>query len=451
MAMKTAELTTTTPVTEGLKPERLSLIDTAWLHMESPTNLMVVGSVAFFDEPIDREQLLSTLKVRLLQHPRFSERIQDSPVGPPRWVVDRSFDVGAHVHRVALPAPGGDAELRVLLGDLMSRPLDMTRPLWDAHLIENHRGGGVLFTRIHHCIADGTALIHVLVGLTATTPAASLRAAPPQTPKAHANGHHRLPGLVDPRRTVGTLVQAGAQAYTLAKLVALWPDPATPLRGGLVRAKNVAWSEPFPLEALRPIREATGFTVNDVVLTAVTGALRTHIRKHGNGDVPEHIRGLVPVDLRADPINGTLGNQFGLVFLDMPVGIARRRDRLEAVHARMGAAKQSPQSALVMEVLGAMGLTPQSVQRQAVRFFGSKGSAVVTNVRGPAEQLYLAGRKLRSLAFFVPQSAMLGIGISIMTYGGQIQVGVIADSGLVPEPLQITKDITSELRQLSKI
>src|SRR2546426_8739722 len=123
-----------------LKPERLSLVDTAWLHMEQPTNLMMVGSLAFFDEPLDRQQLLTALSRRLLQHARFREHIEAAAVGPPHWVADPAFELGAHVHRIALPAPGGDAELRDVIGDLMRSPLDMSRPLWVVHLFDNHCG-----------------------------------------------------------------------------------------------------------------------------------------------------------------------------------------------------------------------------------------------------------------------------------------------------------------------
>jgi diacylglycerol O-acyltransferase len=433
---------------ERYKPQRLSMVDNAWLHMEMPTNLMMVGSLAFYDAPLDREQLLATLRHRLLHQPRFVQRIEASPLGPPRWVPDRTFNLDAHVHSIALPAPGGDAELRTLVGDLMSSPLDMSRPLWDAHLIENYHGGGVMLTRIHHCIADGTALIHVLLGLTSTTAAGSLRSPRTATPMSDGNVGFHLPSL-DPRHAVEGLVDLGAHAFTLTRLMAIWPDSSTSLRGALGRAKQVAWTAPFPLESLRPLRQESGCTVNDILVTAVTGALRTYIRKH-DSSVPEHIRALVPVDMRPRSADGTMGNQFGLVFLDMPVGLARRNGRLAAVHERMDAARQSPQPSVTFEVLGALGLVPQTLRRLVVRFFGSKGTAVVTNVRGPEAELYLAGRKLRHMTFFVPQSAMLGIGISVMTYAGQIQMGVIADAGLVPDPTAITADITRELRDLVK-
>ena len=435
-------------VAEAVRPERLSLVDTAWLHMEMPTNLMMVGGVTFFDGHLDRARLLTTLRQRLLVHPRFVERIEPALVGPPRWVADPDFNLEGHVRQITLPDPAGDTELRELLGDLMSHPLDMSRPLWDMHLIEGHGGGTALFTRFHHCIGDGTALIQVLLGLTEATAEESLRA-----PRRRASHRHDGEGLhlpsIDPMRAIRGVAVLGAHAYTLARMTALWPDASTPLRGALVRSKKVAWTDPFELEGLRGLRAATGCTVNDILVAAMTGGLRAHLRKR-RGPIPEHIRALVPVDMRPDPADGRLGNQFGLVFLDMPVGIADRRARLEEVHARMDAARHSPMPSVALEVLGALGLTPQLLQRQVVRFFGSKGTAVVTNVRGPSQPLYMAGSRMDRMVFFVPQSAHLGIGISIMSYAGHVQMGVIADAGLVRDPRSITRDISTELRLLTR-
>ena len=433
------------------RAQRLSLVDTAWMHMEMPTNLMMVGSIVFFDETIDREHLLKALRSRLLTYPRFRARVQSTVLVGARWVPDEGFDLGDHVHRVALPAPGGDTELRALLSDLMSHPLDMMRPLWDVHMIEGYGSGSVVFTRIHHSIADGTALIQVLLGLTGSTAEESLRAPRRKTRRSHQpRGFPVAFSSLAPRNALRGVVQAGAQLYTLVRLASLLPDSHTPLRGTLVRSKRVAWIAPFPLSRLTRVREATGCTVNDILVAAVAGALRAHILRR-QGTVPAHVRALVPVDMRPDAADGRLGNVFGLVFLDMPVGIANRRERLETVHERMAALRNSPQPSVAFEVLGALGMTPQVFQRQVVRFFGSKGTAVVTNVRGPSEPLYLAGHRLRRMNFFVPQSAGLGVGISIFTYAGQIEMGVIADAGLVPDPTAIARGITTELRNLVRV
>jgi WS/DGAT/MGAT family acyltransferase len=433
------------PVAEGF-----SLVDTAWLHMEMPTNLMMVGGVAFFAVPLDERRVMTAVGRRLLpSHPRFTWRVQPSPLGLPRWVEDPMFDLAGHVSRVVLPAPGGDAELRALLGDLMSRPLDMGRPLWDMHVIHGYRNGGVLLTRIHHCVADGTALVRVLRSLTAASAEASLRPVRGQRPSAPRHAGIGLPDL-DPGRALGRAAAAAAHVYTLGRLAALWPDPSTPLRGPLTVRKGIAWTDPHPVAELRPVRRWTGCTVNDVLVAAAAGSLRRNLLRR-RVPIPPRLRALVPVDLRRDPGDDRLGNQFGLVFLDLPVGVAEPIGRLTEVHRRMEEARRSLQPSVTMEVLGVLGLVPHPLQRQVIRFFGAKATVVVTNVRGPADSLYLAGERLSNLLFFVPQSAGLGLGISIMSYAGNLQIGVIADSGLVPNPDTIARDLNAELRRLTHL
>jgi diacylglycerol O-acyltransferase len=428
-------------------PELLTPVDHAWLRTETPDNLMVVGSICFFDEPVTYADVLTGFEKRLLVHPRFSQRVDTSLPNLPRWVDVDGWDLTAHVHRIGLPAPGGDAELRVLASDLMSQPLDHTRPLWDAHLVEGYGPGSALVVRIHHTIGDGSALVRVLLGLTAPDATGSLRA--PRRGGAVLEGRRRLPSLpLGPHAAVDLLREAGIHLFTLARVSALLPDASTPLRGPLRRQKNVAWTDPHPLDSLRPLRIATGATVNDILLAAVSGALRRHLLGR-HAEVPASIRAIVPVDLRRVGDEG-LGNQFGMVFLELPVGIADRMERLHAVHERMLAERRSALPAVSMEILGAAGLAPRALEQLLMRFFGSKATAVVTNVRGPGEARFLAGHPLRRLTFFVPQSAKLGLGISIFSYAGQLEVGVIADSGLISDPTAITRAVTGELRQLMR-
>lgn len=429
-------------------PELLTPIDHAWLRTETPDNLMVVGSICFFDRAPTYAEVLTAFEKRLLVHPRFSQRVERRLPGLPRWVDAEDWDLSAHLHRVALPAPGGDAELRSLVSDLMSQPLDLTRPLWDSHLVEGYGSGGALVTRIHHTVGDGTALVRVLLGLTAPDAATSLRARGAEDPRLGARRPLPLPPL-SAEGALDLVRAAGIHLLTLARVSALLPDAGTPLRGPLRRRKNVAWTDPHPLDSLRPLRRATGATVNDILLAAVAGALRTHLLRR-RAEVPPSIRAIVPVDLRRVGDRG-LGNQFGMVFLELPVGIASRRERLRTIHERMLAERQSALPAVTMEVLGAAGLAPRAVERLLLRFFGSKATAVITNVRGPDTARYLAGRRLRRLTFFVPQSAKLGLGISIFSYAGQMEVGVITDSGLIPDPTAITREVTGELRQLMRL
>src|SRR4030081_1719025 len=215
----------------------LSNVDAAWLRMEDPTNLMMVTGILVFEEPLDPRRVRAVLEKRLLTFDRFRQRVVEAPfgIGPPRWVDDDRFDLDAHLHRVALRAPGDQAALEELVGDLMSTPLDMSKPLWQIHLVEGYGGGSVFLSRLHHCIADGIALVQLLLSLTDSSPRPR-RGAPLRRPRPAGSNPLAAPlgvlaallanpiGLVE-------LAQGGLSlAETLQRLVLLPPDPPTVLK-----------------------------------------------------------------------------------------------------------------------------------------------------------------------------------------------------------------------------
>src|SRR5262249_37344464 len=239
-------------------------------------------------------------------------------------------------------------------------------------------------------------------------------------------------------------------AFRLGRLVLLPPDPSTAFKGKLGRRKRAAWSEPIPLDGFKAIGKAFGATVNDVLVTTATGALRRYLEKRGEPIDGVAIRASVPVNLRPLEHAHKLGNSFGLVFLTLPIGIADPVQRLHAVKKEMDELKRSPEALVAYAVLNVMGLTPVEVERLGLRFFGSKASAVLTNVPGPREPLYLAGHKLDSVMFWVPQSGRLGLGISILSYNGGVMLGVATDAGLVPDPERIVAEFAREFKALAE-
>src|ERR1700738_147666 len=239
--------------------EPLSSVDAAWLRMEDPTNLMMVTGILVFPEPLDHRRVRATLEKRLLSFDRFRQRVVEAPfgIGPPRWVEDEKFDIDAHLHQVALPAPGDQAALQVLVGDLMSTPLDMSEPLWQFHLVGGYRGGSVLLARLHHCIADGIALIQVLLSLTDPGPrpgrvtGVRRAAAAPAGSWLGASLGAVSTLLANPLELV-ELAQSGITiADTLRRLVLLPPDPKTVLKGPLGVSKRAAWSGMVPLQNIK--------------------------------------------------------------------------------------------------------------------------------------------------------------------------------------------------------
>jgi WS/DGAT/MGAT family acyltransferase len=434
--------------------EALSSVDAAWLRMEDPTNLMMVTGILLFDEPLDPRRFRSTLERRLLPFGRFRQRVVEAPlgIGPPRWVEDDHFDLDSHVHRIALAAPADKAALEDLVGDLLSTPLDMTKPLWQMHLIEGYQGGSVVLSRLHHCIADGIALIQLLLSLTDTGPRPG-SVAPARRPAREPRGR-ALPlgaiasALANPLQLLG-LAQTGVSiAATLQRLVLMPADPTTVLKGALGVGKRAAWSEVVPLESVKAAGVRHHATVNDVLITSVAGALRDYLEERGENVDELEIRAAVPVNLRPIERGLELGNSFGLVFVPLPISIREPHRRLAELKVRMDRIKASSEAIVSFGVLTAIGIVPRRLHPPAIEFFGSKASVVMTNVPGPREPLYLAGRRITNCMFWVPMSGHLGLGVSILSYAGGVMLGVAADAGLVPDPSRIVGAFERELKAL---
>jgi diacylglycerol O-acyltransferase len=460
----------------------MATIDAAWLGMEDPTNLMMVTGVMALDGPVDLKRLKLSLDRRLKTYGRFHQRVvrPRSRGNLPHWEDDEHFDIANHVSHVALPAPGNDAALRDVVSDLMSVPLDFTKPLWHMHVIDGYEphelrgkavssrgplnhGGSVILARVHHSIADGIALVRVLLSLTDATPNAKAPSAPRRPPAPGfrvplnwlpaAVGRGVAGGqalIANPDRALD-MARIGAHgAYRLGRMVMLPPDPQTVFKGALGRRKRAAWSEPVPLDDFKAIGKAFGATVNDVLVATATGALRRYLDKRGEPTAGVAIRASVPVNLRPLSDAHHMGNAFGLVFLTLPIGIADPGKRLRAIKKEMDELKSSPEALVAFGVLSLMGIAPVEVEQLGLRFFGSKATAVLTNVPGPRQPLYLAGRKIEKVMFWVPQSGHLGLGVSILSYAGGVMLGIATDAGLVPDPERIVDSFRVEFKALLK-
>ena len=439
--------------------------DAAWLHMDRPTNLMVVNAVLWFDEPLDLDRAREVLRLRWVEpFPRFRQRVVEprAGIGVPSWQDDRHFDPGRHIHHIALPAPGDKATLERLVGDLMVTPLDRSRPLWDIYLIDGYGSGMAMMFRIHHCIADGIALSRVLLSLTDAMPDVGIEPA-----RDNASRRGRVGAIAAPVKAGVQLAGAGLQegfgilahpaseltalsagARALAKLLITGPDTKTMLSEKLGVARRVTWSEPMPLQDVKKIGEATGTTVNDVLVAAITGALHSYLSAHDS--LVDEIRVLVPFNLRPldQPLPRELGNRFGFAYLTLPVGLADAAGRLAEVHRRMDAIKRSPESALSYGILETIGMTPLQIEQQLLNVFTQKFSAVLTNVPGPSEPLSLAGSKLAGVVFWVPAAGTIGMGISIFSYSGGVIVGLQVDPRLVPDPEAILAEYEHQVATL---
>ncbi len=449
----------------------MSNVDAAWLGMDSPENLMMVTGVLRLDEELDQARLVEVINHRLLAaFPKFSMRPlpSGSPFEQPVWVDDPGFDLGRHV--LVAGRVEGDAGLAHLVSGLLGRPLDMRHSPWQFHLVTvPATDGGVptsaVVARLHHCIADGIALASVLLSLTDDDPDI-----PPHVVNEPAPGDPRRPGIrsrlvegsrdlqpvagVDPLSPRSLHQAAAALRFgwrvlsTGVGLLLANRDPRTRLSGRLGTAKVAAWSRPLELSVTKRVAAALGVTVNDVLLGVTAGALRRHLT--GLGEAAHDLRVFVPVDLRrGEPVHSSLGNKFGIVFVKLPVSVPDPVERVRRVHERMSRRKAGAQAASTFAILAVVGALPAWAHRLAVRVLGAKSSAIVTNVPGPVRPVYLAGSRVTRLSFWVPQAGSVGLGVSILSYAGEVTIGVAADRNLVPAPDELVRAAEDELAELA--
>lgn len=456
------------------KRHPISKVDTAWLRMEQPTNLMMITGVIGLGRDINFSRLVETIALRFLAFPRFRHKAVTTARGC-FWEFDEDFDILAHVRRAALPGEADKAELQEYVSELASTPLDQSKPLWQFHLVENYVEGPVLVSRIHHCYADGIALIQVMLSLTDPTPEPRPSANSPSSWKSRRAEESNIfkrfleparegigaathfgqklveeaMGLLKEPEQLGVYASEAAEiAEELGTALTLSDDPSTRFRGRLGVRKRVAWTPPLPLHEVKAVGRALGCTVNDVLIASATGALHDYLVSCGDDPSGLEIRATVPVNLRPLEHAKDLGNHFGLVFLPLPIGEENPLKRLMLVHENMEELKKSRQAVVAFGLLAALGMGPQALQKPMLDMMSRKASTVLTNVPGPRRSLYLAGTDIQEMMFWVPQNGTIGMGISILSYNQQVFMGLITDRRLVPDPEAIIERFQVEFEKL---
>jgi WS/DGAT/MGAT family acyltransferase len=461
--------------------ERMSRVDTSWLRMDNDVNLMMIVGVWLLTPAVTIDALRERIADKLLKYERFRQKAVVDAMGA-MWVDDDHFDIAHHVTPIALPkkkGPGERAALQALCGELATTPLDPRRPLWQFHLIESYEGGSAVIARIHHCIGDGIALISVMMSITdgGSDPPKRRRRTAGDTDTGHegdwlsdavlkpitdltvkAIGMYgsgvvkSIDALANPQEPLlGSLDMARSGAQVLkdvAALALLEDDSPTRLKGKGSGQKVVAWNEPLPLEVVKVVGKGLNCTVNDVLLACAAGAIGSYLRDKGEDPEGREIRAMVPVNLRPLDKAWQLGNRFGLAPLVLPIGIANPIERVYAVHRRMDELKGSYQPLLAFAILSVTGLFIKPVQDAVLNMFAKKATAVMTNVPGPAEPLKFCGSTLRQTMFWVPASGDIGVGVSILSYGGGVQFALITDRKLCPDPQDIIDRFQPEFDKL---
>ena len=410
--------------------------------MENPTNLMMITGILLLEEPLDWDKLRMVLETRLLaKYPRFQQKLyrREKWITTPYWKTDPDFLLDNHIERVALPVGSGHEALEQLVTESISTPLNLDRPMWFIQAVDNYENGSALIIRIHHIIADGIALMQVLLSLTDAT-------------KEKSGEKNQLPE----RPTVSPYHLSSFQDYakhiyksvgSFNKLIFCRPDPMTPIKGNLGLAKRASWSRPIPLSFIKEIKNQIDGTINDLIMTLITGALRRYLINDAHA-LAQEFRAAVPINLRPTEAPITLGNRFGLVFLTLPIEIISPLERLKEMRKRMDQLKHSPEAIVAYGLLNIIGYAPPFLARAAMRLFGSKTTVVISNVRGPEEPLSFANAPVKGAMFWVPQSGGLGIGVSILSFNDELMIGVATDVGLVSNPSALITYFMEELTLL---
>jgi diacylglycerol O-acyltransferase / wax synthase len=465
------------PAASAVQGDRMSRVDTAWLRMDSDVNLMMILGVWLLEPGVKLADLRERVQSKLLQYQRFGQKVVEDASGA-MWVDADDFDIAQHVRPYELQRVSGRSDrqaLQDLVGDLAATPLDRAHPLWQFHLIEHFDGGSALIARVHHCIADGIALISVMLSITDGG-----QDPPPRKTKtkseeggdwwndallkpltdmavkaigAYGGGVAKsMDMLAHPQAPLAETVdmaRAGMQVVSDLAAFAMMPDDSpTRLKGKPGGLKAVAWGEPIPLEVVKAIGKGLGCSINDVLLSCAAGAIGAYLKAQGDDPTGKAIRAMVPVNLRPLEKAYQLGNRFGLVPLVLPIGLDNPVERLYAVRARMQELKGSFQPVLAFAMLSVAGLFIKPVQDALLGLFAKKATAVMTNVPGPAKALTFCGSTLKQTLFWVPQSGDIGVGVSILSYAGGVQFGLITDRALCPDPQQIIDRFEPEFQKL---
>ncbi len=388
----------------------------------------------------------------------------------PWWVEDPDFNLDYHVRHLALPAPGDDPELEALVGRIFSERLDRTKPLWEMYLVEGRRDGGfALITKVHHALVDGISGVDLASVILDPDPDAGEpplemapveRHAPPSSVELLARGAlkaaaapaaaagYTAGAVMYPRRLNRSLRRLGATVATTGSQL-LDPAPLVPLNGPIGPHRRFAFRH-LSLEQAREVRERCGATVNDVVLTLATSALREWLLGRAVEVDGLALRALVPVNLRTRRDRGLLGNRVALVRATLPVDIADPELRLRLVRDAMRETKRSHQLMAARTIIGLSQFAPPTILAQASRmnFSTRLFNLLITNVPGPQESLYLLGRRLCSIAPVAFLPARHRLSIAVFSYAGQLSYGLLADYDHMGDLDQLADGVAAALDDL---
>ena len=451
--------------------DRLTGLDTSFLHLERGGAHMHVASTTIFEgPPPDYAEFRDHIASRLHLVPRFRQRLRSVPLaqGRPVWVDDPHLNLSYHVRHTSLPPPGSEQQLRVLAARIFSQQLDRSKPLWEMWLIEGLSDGRfAVVGKSHHALVDGVAGMDITTVLFDVEP----------EPKEGATGEPWVPepepsdaqlvaealleratspgeivrGLTavvrGPRRVLEEAAENALAAGRFARLG--MAAPRTPLNVEIGPHRRFAWVRASLID-LKRIKNALGGTVNDVVLAAVTGALRRYLLDRGHPVDGLELRAMVPVSVRAEGEHGQAGNRVAAMMVPLPVSSPDPAERMQLISGRIGDLKASRQ-ALGAEVLTELtNFAPPTIAAQAARLQSRQRffNLTVTNVPGPQFPLYLLGRRMERIFPMVPLAKNQALCVGVFSYDGQVNFGLIGDYDSLSDLDDVASDLAASLSEL---
>lgn len=429
-----------------MRREPIPSSDAIWLQ-DSPANPMVINAVVITDH-LDCRTLRTAFRRRILEGPdagRFQRLLCRPRRRGHRWYWEPDPDFGLDRHIVAARARGrqGPEAIQDFVGREAGKWLDREHPLWAIQVVQGlEKDRTVVLVRIHHSIGDGAALLGLLLALVDEAPVTGGRSRRPAPAPSGGGG-------------LGRLLQTATLPLALPGILlrrVTWARDRSAIHGPVLSgAKRVAWTRPLDLAVVKRVKRRVGATVNDLLMASVSGAFCQYLESQGH-PVPSRFLVSMPVNMRPPGQAPGCNNRFAPVPLALPAGTGPRARRILDVKASLDRLKCSAVPMVIYQLQRAL-LTwlPQRASRFLIDFLANKCTAVVTNVRGPSGELTLVGRRVRSIIFWVPQRARIGVGVSILSFAGKVQVGVIADAALVPDPAALAEAFEKEFEALKAL
>ncbi len=432
--------------------------DAFFLHVENDVDHMHSASVAVFEGPAPSfDETVELIRSKLHLVPRYRQTIRFVPLelGRPVWVDDPHFNIEYHIRHTSLPRPGSDDQLRTFVGRVMSQQLDRARPLWELWVTEGLSDGEqwAILSKSHHCMVDGVSTTNLLDVIVDQSSIPHRTIPQPWQPEKEPSevrlltdaARERIVSPYEQLRGLRALLRAprriAAELHAFGKglgsfLHLLGDAPSSSLNGRIGPHRRWSWAT-SRLEDVKKIHRTHGGTINDVVLSVVARGFRDLLRSRGESLSDRVIHTLVPVSVRREEERGAYNNRVSPIFTELPIGTTDPLERLELIRAQMGGLQERVQAVAAETLTSLSGFAPPVLLALATRLFAREQRAqmqtVTTNVPGPQQPHYVAGRRLLRVFPYVPLLGSVRIGIAVFSYAGQLTFGVTGDYESAPD------------------